>query len=126
MQKKQMFAVLYGCATTFILLIICNTILSFAIQTQFVTHKNIFLVSFLIGLVILFISGMITGIKGKENGWLLGGLVGLIFILMIFFIQYVGLEEQILLKQSIYLITYMLSAMIGSVLGVNFTHKENN
>src|SRR5699024_12211 len=103
-----------------------NTILSFAIQTQFVTHKNIFLVSFLIGLVILFISGMITGIKGKENGWLLGGLVGLIFILMIFFIQYVDLEDQILLKQSIYLITYMIRAMIGSVIVVNFTHKENN
>src|SRR5699024_12451461 len=107
MQKILIFAVLYGFSTTFILLIICNTILSFSIQSQFVTHKNIFLVSFLIGLVILLISGMITGIKGKENGWLLGGLVGLIFILMIFFIQYVGLEEQILLKQSIYLITYM-------------------
>src|SRR5699024_12824376 len=105
MQKKQMFAVLYGCATTFILLIICNTILSFAIQTQFVTHKNIFLGSFLIGLVILFISGMITGIKGKENGWLVGGLVGRILILMIFFIQYVGLEEQLLFNHSIYLFT---------------------
>src|SRR5699024_5754918 len=89
MQKKQMFAVLYGCATTFILLIICNTILSFAIQTQFVTHKNIFLVSFLIGLVILFISGMITGIKGKKNVWLLGGLVGFSFVL--FFILFLVL-----------------------------------
>jgi len=126
MKRNQMFAVLYGCVTIFILLIICNTMLTFAIQTQFVTHENIFLVSFLVGLVILFISGVITGIKGKEHGWLLGGFVGIIFILMIVFIQYVGLEEQILLKQSIYLITYMLSAMIGSVVGVNFTHKENN
>jgi len=126
MNKKQMIAVLYGCAATFILLIICNTILSFAIQTQFVTHENIFFVSFLVGLFILFISGMITGIKGKENGWLLGGLVGVIFILMIVFVQYVGLEEKILLKQALYLFTYMLSAMVGSVLGVYFTNKESN
>lgn len=126
MRKNQMLAVLYGCASTLVLLIIGNSILSIAIQSQFVTNENIFFVSFTVGLAILFISGLIAGMKGKEHGWLLGGFVGLAFIIMTFFIQYVGLEEQVSLKQSFYLITYMLSSMIGSVVGVNFTYKKGN
>lgn len=126
MKKSQVMGAVYGWVSTLVLLIISNSILTVTIQYQLVTHDNIFFISFILGLIILFISGVIAGIKGKENGWLLGGLVGIVFLAMTMFIQYVGLEEQITLKQTLFLICYVLSAIIGSVLGVNITSKQHN
>lgn len=123
MNRKQIIAISYGWVTTLLLLLFSSALLAVLIRYMFVTMENIFAISLIIGLIILFISGLITGLKGKENGLLLGGIVGLGFIGMTFFIQYVGLNISFTLTQTIYQLTYVLAAIIGSVLGVNLTKR---
>ncbi len=124
MKQKQMMAILYGWITIVILLIFSSALLAVFIRYMFVTKENIFTVSLVIGLIILFISGLVSGLKGKENGLLLGSFVGLGCIGMTFFIQYVGLNVPFTWTQTIYQITYILAAITGSVLGVNLSNKS--
>lgn len=124
MKQQQMMAILYGWITLVILLIFSSALLAIFMRYMFVTKENIFTVSLVIGLIILFISGVIAGLKGKESGWLLGGIVGLGFIGMTFFIQYVGLNVPFTWTQTIYQITYIIAAITGSVLGVNLSNKS--
>lgn len=124
MKQKQMMAILYGWITIVILLIFSSALLAVFIRYMFVTKENIFTVSLVIGLIVLFISGLVSGLKGKENGLLLGSVVGLGCIGMTFFIQYVGLNVPFTWTQTIYQITYILAAITGSVLGVNLSNKS--
>jgi|SRR5690625_2990561 len=123
MRRNLIVAIAYGWITCFILLIITSGIIAFSIRLLTVTTENVFYISIITGLIILFISGLIAGIKGKEKGLLLGVFVGLGFVGMTFFLQYVGLNEAFTIKQATYQLMYVIAAVIGSVLGVNLTNR---
>lgn len=123
MKSSQIIAIVYGWVAILVLLVVTSAVLAVAIRYMAVTNDNVFYISLGIGLIILFISGVVAGLKGKEKGLLLGVLVGLGFMGMTFFIQYVGLNVGFTLQQTMYQITYVLAAMIGSVLGVNLANR---
>ncbi len=119
-----MIAIVYGWIVTIVLLLVASAFLAIAIRLMTITNKNIFYTSLAIGLVILFISGVVAGLKGKEKGWLLGAIVGIGFMGVTFFIQYVGLNEAFTLQQTVYQLTYVFAAMTGSVIGVNLANRS--
>lgn|SRR5690625_570220 len=124
MKSNHMIAIVYGWIVTIVLLLVASAFLAIAIRLMTITNKNIFYTSLAIGLVILFISGVIAGLKGKEKGWLLGAIIGIGFMGVTFFIQYVGLNEAFTLQQTVYQLTYVFAAMTGSVIGVNLANRS--
>jgi putative membrane protein (TIGR04086 family) len=80
-----------------------------------------------ISFVSLFIGGLISGGKGKQKGWLLGGLTGIIYSIIIFLFQFLGFDKLFDMQQIIYHTCYMLTAIMGGILGVNMsTNKTRN
>lgn len=73
------------------------------------------------GLISLFIGGIVSGIKSKQKGWVIGGITGLGFTLFTFLIQYLGYEQAFSMQQSLHHLGYVLAALIGGVIGVNMT-----
>lgn len=69
----------------------------------------------------LFIGGFISGGKGKKQGWLLGGGTGLIYTLIVFLYQFLGLDTLFTTKQLIYNGCFIVTAMMGGILGVNMS-----
>lgn len=81
-------------------------------------------VAFSVGLVGLFIGGMITGIKGKSKGWVVGGLTGLGFTLFIFLVQYLGYQNGFSIQQMLHHTGFILAAIFGGMIGVNLFQKD--
>lgn len=80
-----------------------------------------------VSFVTLFVGGFISGGKGKQKGWLLGGLTGLVYSLIIFLFQYLGYDRLFDVEQVVYHTCYILTAMMGGILGVNIsTTKTRN
>jgi putative membrane protein (TIGR04086 family) len=78
-----------------------------------------------ISFISLFIGGFISGGKGKQKGWMVGGLTGLSYSLIIFLFQYLGQDSLFNLQQTIYHVCYILTAMMGGILGVNMSTNKS-
>ena len=69
----------------------------------------------------MFVGGFISGGKGKKQGWLLGGGTGLAYAVVVLLFQYLGHDTLFTLKQLIYYICFIITSMMGAILGVNLS-----
>lgn len=84
-------------------------------------ESSLAIVTTAISFITLFAGGFITGSKGKQKGWLIGALTGIGYSLIIFLFQYLGYDSLFNLEQIIYHACYILTAMMGGILGVNMS-----
>lgn len=125
MQLSQWKALLYGWTVVLGLMLLSSAVLALILRFTSFNDPTLSWVTLGIGLVSLFIGGLIAGIKGKAKGWLIGAAIGLGFTLFIFLIQYLGYKQGFSLEQLMYHAGYVLAALIGGIFGVN-TVVENN
>jgi putative membrane protein (TIGR04086 family) len=112
-------AVLYGVIAIFLLAIVSSLIFSLLLKFTSVQESSLQYVMTSISFLSIFIGGFITGGNGKEKGWMIGGSTGLVYSLIIFLFQYLGYDSLFSVEQIIYHICYILTAMMGGILGVN-------
>ncbi len=124
--KKISAAVLYGLITIFVLAAVSSLIFSLILRFTDTSETTVGYIILFISFFSLFIGGFISGGKGKRAGWMLGGGTGLIYTLIIFLYQYLGLDSLFTTKQLIYYVSYILTAMMGGILGVNMTSKNEH
>lgn len=72
----------------------------------------------------MFVGGFISGGKGKEKGWMLGGATGLLFTAFVVLFQYLGYDSAFTLKEMIYHLCFIVTAMMGGILGVNISNSR--
>ncbi|MBP2240554.1 putative membrane protein (TIGR04086 family) [Cytobacillus eiseniae] len=116
--------VLFGLIIVFVLAIVCSLIISLILTFTSLQESSVQFVVTAVSFVSLFIGGFVSGGKGKQKGWMLGGLTGLSYSLIIFLFQYLGHDSLFNLQQIIYHVCYILTAMMGGILGVNMTNKS--
>ncbi|HLR71326.1 MAG TPA: TIGR04086 family membrane protein [Pseudogracilibacillus sp.] len=119
MNNNYLKAIVYGWITILVLILLSSVILSVVVRFTAISEFTLSYITLTIGLIALFVGGIISGLKGKENGWMLGALTGVGFTLLTFFVQYLGFNELFSVGQLIYHATYILAAIVGSVIGVN-------
>ncbi|WP_331457187.1 TIGR04086 family membrane protein [Bacillus sp. FJAT-29937] len=117
-------AILYGIIAVFVLALVSSLIFSLLLRFTSLQESSLQFVITAISFISLFMGGFISGGKGKQKGWLLGGLTGLIYSIIIFLYQYLGLDSVFNTEQIIYHTCYMLTAMMGGILGVNMSNKS--
>ena len=122
--KKIGNAVLYGTISIFIFAIISSSIFAFILRFTALQESSIQYVITAISFIASFAGGFIAGGKGKQKGWLLGGLTGFIYSLIIFFYQFLGLDSLFNVEQIIYHVCYILISMMGGILGVNMSGES--
>jgi putative membrane protein (TIGR04086 family) len=111
--------VLYGVLAIFVLITLSSLIFSFILRYTNIQEHSISLIVTIISFIALFVGGFVCGGKGKEKGWLLGSLTGILYTFIIFLSQYLGYGNVFSFEQTIYHICYILTATMGGVLGVN-------
>ncbi|MGG0716349.1 TIGR04086 family membrane protein [Robertmurraya massiliosenegalensis] len=125
--KNHGIAVLYGVIAIFLLLIISSFIFSIILRFTSTQESSLGVITTIISFITLFAGGFITGRKGKEKGWLIGTLTGVLYTIIIFLFQYLGYDSLFSLEQMIYHVCYIITAMMGGILGVNMsTPKTRN
>lgn len=118
--RRQLFhALLYGWITVLGLILISSIIIAFLLRVTSFDDKLLTWVALSIGILSLFIGGLITGLKGKTKGWMIGALTGIGFTIFTFSVQYLGYHQGFSLEQSIHHLAYIFAAIVGGILGVN-------
>ncbi|MDF1506847.1 TIGR04086 family membrane protein [Robertmurraya sp. DFI.2.37] len=119
--KNHGIAILYGVIGIFLLLIIASFVFSVILRFTNTQESSLGILTTIISFITLFAGGFITGRKGKEKGWLIGALTGVIYTLIIFLFQYLGYDSLFSLEQIVYHVCYIVTAMMGGILGVNMS-----
>ena len=112
-------AVLYGVMAIFLLAVVGSFIFSLLLKFTSVQESSLQYVMTSISFLSIFIGGFISGGNGKQKGWLIGGATGLVYSLIIFLFQFLGYDSLFDVEQIIYHTCYILTAMMGGILGVN-------
>lgn len=126
MESKSFgISMLYG--LIFIFLFAALSSLIFASILRFSSVREMSLQYIITGLsfIGLFGGGFLSGGKRKEKGWLIGGVTGLVYSLVVFLFQYLGYDRLFSAEQVIYHTCYILIAMMGGILGVNLTSTKS-
>lgn len=117
-------AILYGLAFIFAIIFIVGFVLSLILRFSNISEQSLQWTTLIITFIALFIGGFIAGGKGKESGWMLGGITGLSFVIIVFLIQYLGFDASIKLTQLLYHLAYIVTAALGGIIGVNVSNKS--
>jgi putative membrane protein (TIGR04086 family) len=112
-------AIVYGVVTIFLLAAVISFFLSLILKWTDVQEASLTWIIFAGSLLSMFIGGLVAGGKGKEKGWLAGGITSLSFTAIIFFFQFLGLEKAFTLEQWIYHLIFFVAAALGGIVGVN-------
>ncbi|HZW67164.1 MAG TPA: TIGR04086 family membrane protein [Pseudogracilibacillus sp.] len=126
MNNLLMRAVFLAWLTIGLLLLISITVLAIIIRFSHVSEMTISFTALIIAFMILFISGLVAGIKGKANGLVLGLLTGSGFSLMTLIVQFLAFNDLFSLKQCLFHLAYILTTIVGSILGVNFAQLKQS
>ncbi|KGP73909.1 TIGR04086 family membrane protein [Pontibacillus yanchengensis] len=124
MTKNRMTALAYGWGTIFTMMILSSLILALILKFTSMTETTLQWATLILGLLILFIGGFISGAKGNEKGWMLGIFTGLGFSLIVLLFQYLGFQEGMGMTQLFYHGGYILMALLGGMIGVNVGGKS--
>ncbi|MFD2046196.1 TIGR04086 family membrane protein [Ornithinibacillus salinisoli] len=125
MQSKHFVALMYGWIVILGLILIASFSLALLLRFSSFNEPTLSWVALVIGLISLFIGGLIAGIKGKAKGWMIGAFTGLGFTIFTFLVQYLGYQQSFSLEQSIHHLFYISAALFGGVIGVNIVTDEN-
>ncbi len=118
-------AVLYGLGIIFSLAIIGSLVFSLLLRFTAIQENSLQYIVTTISFIALFVGGFITGGKGKQKGWLLGGVTGGTYTLLVLLFQYLGYDSLFSMEQMVYHVCYIITAMMGGILGVNMTSGKN-
>jgi len=124
-RKQQFVALLYGWIITLGLLLLTSIILAFLLQFTAMDETTLSWITLAVGLISLFIGGIVAGVKGKEKGWVIGAATGAGFTLFTFLVQYLGYQQGFSLEQSLHHAGFILAALLGGAIGVNVIKSES-
>lgn len=125
MIKNKIFKFLF----IYLIFVIILTILSFIyaillkkeiLPSSYPSFKNI---TFVLGLIMFFILGLISGIVSKKNGLLEGFLSSIIIIAIALLINLI-IKIELKPIYFIKIFSFLLSSMSGGIIGVNIISKK--
>ena len=117
-------AILIGTIAIFIFAIVSSLLFAFLLRFTSLQESSVQFIITAISFISIFMGGFISGGKGKQKGWMLGGLTGFLYSLTIFLFQFLGLDQLFNFEQIVYHICYILIAMMGGILGVNLSESS--
>jgi putative membrane protein (TIGR04086 family) len=123
LKRGNMLAMGYGLLTVLMLIVGASLIIAILLKFTNLTEESFKWLFYVMTFVTLFIGGFISGGRAKEKGWMIGIGTGILYSLVIFFIQYLGYQEAFSLEQYVHHGSGIVCAMFGGMIGVNVVSK---
>ncbi|WP_318153041.1 TIGR04086 family membrane protein [Metabacillus arenae] len=115
---------MFGLLTIFIMALAVSFIFSLILKFTGLTEESISWMIKALSFIAVFIGGFVAGGKGKERGWMIGGITALSYTIIVFLFQYLGFGKVFTLEQTMYHAGFLATAMLGGVAGVNLTTSK--
>ncbi len=119
--KRLGLAVMYGLITVFMFAIGISLLFSLLLRFTSLQETSVAWIIVTLSFITLFIGGFVSGGKGKEKGWMLGGATGAAYTLVIFLFQYLGNDSLFSLHQMLFHLGFIGIAALGGIIGVNLS-----
>lgn len=124
--RKMGSAILIGTMSIFVLAIVFSLFFSLLLRFTALTESSLSVFMLVLSFITIFIGGLISGGKGKKQGWLLGGGTGLLYTCILLSFQYLGNDSLFSSREWIQSLCYIIVCMMGGVLGVNLSGGPAN
>ena len=125
--KQRLIAVMYGWLTIILLLTLISLILALFLRFTSFTNPLLDQLAITAGFITLFFGGLISGIKAKQKGWIIGLILSLSYSMIIYLYQYLGYGEHFTLIQAFYHVGFLIVTIIGAIFGVNLSgNRQTN
>jgi putative membrane protein (TIGR04086 family) len=118
-------AIAYGVTTIFLLAIVISFLLALILKLTNYQESSLQWFINVCAFFAVFFGGLIAGGKGKERGWILGGATSLLFTLIVYLFQFLGLEQAFSVEQWGYHAGFLITAMVGGMIGVNIASSRS-
>src|SRR5690554_6334956 len=107
---------LYAFITMGILIIIFSLLLTY---TQ-LKEESLPIYLYVIHAVSLMIGGLITGNRIGTKGWYYGGLMGIVYCLIVFLVGFLSFDSSVSLTSLLLIVISFTVSALGGIIGVNF------
>lgn len=124
MTRSQTTAIVYGWLTIACLMFLSSLIITLLIRFVHLSMETMSFITMIVGLLALFSGGIVGGIKGKENSLLIGAVLGIGFTIIVLIVQLITFGSFFQIYQFLYHGLFILTAIVGAVIGVHVTGKE--
>jgi putative membrane protein (TIGR04086 family) len=124
--KRMGKGILYGFIAICLMFLFFSFFFSVLIKSTNMTETSLSTVLLITSFIIMFIGGFLSGVKGKENGWLIGGATGTVFILLLFLIKFLGFGSSFSGSQLMFHTGFIGTCILGSIIGVNIASNKQN
>lgn len=122
MDARGMFsAIMFGLLTILCIVLSCSLIFSLLLRFTSLEESSLHWIIMALSFFALFAGGFISGGKGKEKGWLMGGATAILFTGVVLLYQFLGQQEAFSMQQTFYHLGYIATAMFGGIIGVNIS-----
>ncbi|THE15330.1 TIGR04086 family membrane protein [Bacillus timonensis] len=119
--RKMSVAMVYGVVAIFVIVIVSSLLISLLLRFTSLQESSMSWVILGASFLALFIGGFVSGGKGKEKGWLIGGGTGVLYSIIVFIVQFLGYDTTFTVEQTMYHAGFLAAAAIGGIFGVNMT-----
>lgn len=122
--KKLTIAVLFGLGTLLLLASLISFCIAMLAKLTSINDSTLIIIVFVLALLSMLIAGFVSGMKAKIKGWLAGAATGLMFLFLVFLINYLGYSETLSKESLMYHLGLIAASTIGGIFGVNNAKKE--
>ncbi|WP_259455582.1 TIGR04086 family membrane protein [Bacillus sp. PK3_68] len=122
--KPFSYGIMYGTIVIFVFAAVCSLVFSLILRFSTLNESSLHLSITITSFFVLFIGGFISGKLSGQKGWLSGGAAGLLYSLVMILYQYLGHDSVFGWEQLVYHLCFIVTAMMGGVLGVNMSSKK--
>ncbi|WEG14073.1 TIGR04086 family membrane protein [Pullulanibacillus sp. KACC 23026] len=125
MSKKMLTAAGYGMMASFVVILLCALVVAMLLRLTALSENALGVWPMILSFIALFIGGIFSGAKLKEQGLIIGALTGLLYSLFIFAILFLGYDHSLSLHQLTVGLINIVVTGIGGILGVNLFGRLN-
>ncbi|WP_050615891.1 TIGR04086 family membrane protein [Bacillus testis] len=119
--RKLGSAILYGTLTIFIIALLFSLLFSVLLRFTSLTESSLSYMILILSFLAIFFGGIVSGGRGKKQGWMLGGATGLLYTVILLLFQYLGHDQAFTIREWIQSLCYIVVCMMGGILGVNLS-----
>ncbi|WP_409341625.1 TIGR04086 family membrane protein [Paenibacillus sp. MBLB4367] len=118
-QVRMTSPLLAGLAYAFIAMGLATLVTSFILMLTEQKEESLPTFAYVIHALSLLIGGFVSGKRSKNKGWYHGGLLGVVYSVIIFIIAFLSFDQGLGLQSLTFLAVSFGSGVIGGILGVN-------
>jgi len=118
-QVKVKPPILTGLIYAFIFMAICTIVLSLMLWLSDFGERSLSTAAYVVHGFSVLTGGFISGRHSLRKGWMNGGLVGILYALIVFFVGFLGFDAGASLQTLILFILCAIVSAVGGIFGVN-------